>query len=76
MGAYQRKCLVATNFWRIAGGLEEIKVPKSDKEYHKYFTDASRAKAIELFENKKWLTKVSATKPPLEPPLIETLTLF
>jgi hypothetical protein len=34
---YQKRCLPATNYWRIMTGLEEIKVPESDKEYYKYF---------------------------------------
>jgi len=34
---YQRKCLVATNYWNIMYGNKPIDVPPSDKHYEKYF---------------------------------------
>lgn len=49
---YQKKTLPATNFWRIANGLEPIKVPKSDKSYYQYSTPAQEAKAKQIFNDK------------------------
>ena len=37
---YQRKCLSATNYWRVIAGIKEIPVPKEDTEYFKYFNKA------------------------------------
>jgi hypothetical protein len=34
---YQKKCLSATNYWRVMSGLKEIKVPAEDVDYYKYF---------------------------------------
>jgi hypothetical protein len=33
----KKKCLDATNYWRVMSGLKEIPVPESDKNYHNYF---------------------------------------
>ncbi len=35
--AYQKKCLSATNYWRVMNGMKEIKVPAEDVNYYKYF---------------------------------------
>ena len=34
---YQRKCLLATNYWRERRGLQAIAVPDSDTHYYSYF---------------------------------------
>jgi hypothetical protein len=34
---YQRKCLVATNYWNVMYGNKIVEVPPSDTHYHKYF---------------------------------------
>lgn len=34
---YEKKCLAPNNYWRVMSGMEIIKVPPSDKNYHKYF---------------------------------------
>lgn len=34
---YEKKCLAPNNYWRVMSGMEIIKVPPSDKKYHKYF---------------------------------------
>ncbi len=36
---YQRKCLCATNYWRVVSGLPVIKVPKEDVHYYNYFNE-------------------------------------
>lgn len=35
--SYERKCLVATNYWRVMYGQSITEVPPSDTYYHKYF---------------------------------------
>ena len=37
LDANKKKCLDATNYWRVMNGLKEILVPKSDTNYHNYF---------------------------------------
>lgn len=37
LSEYGKKCLPSTNYFRVLNGLHEIKVPPSDKHYHKYF---------------------------------------
>jgi hypothetical protein len=34
---YQRRCLVATNYWNVMYGNKIVEVPPSDEHYHKYF---------------------------------------
>lgn len=34
---YQKKCLSATNYWRLINGLKAIDVPSEDYEYYNYF---------------------------------------
>jgi hypothetical protein len=33
----KRNSLAATNYWRVMNGLNEIPVPPTDENYHKYF---------------------------------------
>ena len=49
LNEYQRKCLVATNYFRVLYGLYEIQVPPSDEHYYKYFDN----KCYERAENYK-----------------------
>ena len=37
---YQKKCLPATNYWRVMSGLSLIEVPAEDLDYHKYFNES------------------------------------
>jgi len=37
LSEYQRRCLPATNYFRVLNGQHEILVPPSDTHYHKYF---------------------------------------
>lgn len=37
LNEYSRKCLVATNYFRVLNGEHEIPVPPHDTHYHKYF---------------------------------------
>jgi len=35
--AYQKKCLSATNYWRVMNGMKVIDVPSEDINYYNYF---------------------------------------
>lgn len=37
LNEYERKALVATNYWRVINGKQEIPVPETDLHYKKYF---------------------------------------
>jgi hypothetical protein len=37
LSPYHRKCLIATNYWRVMNGEKITEVPESDIRYHKYF---------------------------------------
>jgi hypothetical protein len=50
---YQRKCLVATNYFRVLNGEYEIPVPPSDEHYFKYFNNNCYEKATLYKEMKK-----------------------
>ena len=50
---YHRKTLVATNFWRIANGLEPISVPAEDEHYHYYFTEKQANQARQIYIDKQ-----------------------
>jgi hypothetical protein len=45
---YHKKCLVATNYWRVMNGLEVIPVPQEYTYYHKRFD----ARCYELYAEK------------------------
>lgn len=45
---YHKKCLVATNYWRVMNGLEIIPVPEEYTFYHKRFDD----RCYELYKKK------------------------
>ena len=34
---YQKKCLSATNYWRVMNGMKVIDVPSEDINYYNYF---------------------------------------
>lgn len=34
---YQKKCLIATNYWREVNGLKTIEVPTIDEYYYNYY---------------------------------------
>jgi len=34
---YQKKCLIATNYWREVNGLKIIEVPTTDEYYYNYY---------------------------------------
>jgi len=44
---YHKKCIYATNFWRIANGMQPIPVPESNKAYWKCWTDYIQKQAEE-----------------------------
>ena len=54
MEPYAQKRLPATNFWRIANGLEPITVPKSDTHYYTYFTPAYEQQAKDTCRKILW----------------------
>ena len=37
LSPYHKKCLVATNYWRVIRGIPIIEVPPQYEFYHKYF---------------------------------------
>jgi hypothetical protein len=37
LSIYQKKCLHATNYWRVILGLGYIEVPEEDADFHNYF---------------------------------------
>jgi len=53
LSAYHRKCLPATNYWKIMNGEPEIKVPAWDTDYHKYFDKKCYAMAKDFQDAKK-----------------------
>lgn len=59
--AYQRKILVANNYWRIMHGQKEIPVPESDLHYHKYF-DKRCYQLASGFQKMRELNKVEERK--------------
>lgn len=60
---YQRKCLVATNYWRVMNGMSFIEVPEQDTHFHKYFDN----RCFDLYRKKKKqeekLKQLEANKP-------------
>lgn len=65
---YHKGNLPATNYWRIENGKEPIAVPKSDKNYYKYFTPAMEAQAKAGRARKLWLA--SLPPEPQRPPIV------
>ena len=56
---YQKQCLPATNFWRIANGELPIIIPKEDKLYWDYWNkNKLEQKSKQLFIDKKRKSKI------------------
>jgi hypothetical protein len=55
---YHRRCLVATNYWRVIAGEKPISVPPEDTYYYKYFDP----RCFEI--RKKKVAELMGTKPP------------
>ena len=43
LNEYDRKCLVASNYWNIMNGNKIVEVPESDIHYHNYFGELPTA---------------------------------
>lgn len=50
---YDRRCLVANNYWCVMYGKPIIEVPPSDKHYHKYFDKKCYDRYVEYQKQKK-----------------------
>lgn len=48
LSEYQRRCLPATNYWRVMSGMSFIPVPKEDTRFYKYFDK----RCFELYKEK------------------------
>lgn len=57
---YQRKCLVATNYFNVLYGNKVIEVPLSDAHYHKYFDKRCYDKYVAYQKQKKLEVKYDA----------------
>jgi hypothetical protein len=64
---YQRKCLVATNYWRVLNGMTFIEVPEQDTHFHKYFD----YRCFDLYKQKLKLQE-KLKKLELEKPIYKT----
>ena len=53
LNEYDRKCLVATNYFLVLYGKNIIDVPESDKNYHKYFDKKCYDRAVPYQSMKK-----------------------
>jgi len=53
---YDKKCLVATNFWRIINEKPLIAVPENDKRYWSaWIGENAEARAIAILNGKKFI---------------------
>lgn len=79
---YHKKCLVATNYWRVMNGMPFIEVPEQDTHFHKYFDyrcfDLYKKKLklqekLRQLELEKTIYKTNKPEPLTEPefPLIQ-----
>jgi len=50
---YQRRCLVATNYWNVMYGNKIVEVPPTDEHYHKYFDKMCYDRYYEYQKQKK-----------------------
>ena len=56
LSPYQQGCILATNMWRVAGGMPVIEVPKEHTEYHKAWTEQGmQAKGEAILKERKRL---------------------
>ena len=61
---YHKKCLVATNYWRVVNGLPIIEVPPQYTSYHEYFDKRCYEVAKEVKDRNRRMGKEGFITPP------------
>lgn len=68
---YHRRCLVATNYWRVINGEKPISVPPEDAYYYKYFDprcfEIRKQKVAEMMGASPKAASKKAAQPVQEP---------